>query len=143
MELYQKKYLKYKEKYLKLKHQIGGNNFRCQVLDLLPFGQASTSERFMVDIRVYDKRPIPLELEIKHSDKTLNYVAFVHFNNEFPLHRIKWNLIFKHDKDQKILNRNADIFDKYEDDNRDEIIRTAIAEFKKTYPSFQPEKTWM
>jgi len=123
---YEQKYLKYKQKYLDLKKQIAGGKFRGVAR---PGYAVNTSEKFLIDVLIYGE--LPAGVVTAHYDKTENYVAFVAFNNSYPKCTINWNI--------SPLSRAYD----YIKQNEKEIIDTAIKVFKATYPTYQPEKTWL
>jgi hypothetical protein len=132
--MYYKKYLKYKQKYLDLKEQIGGNKFTATVIRNTM--QGHHSKMFVIDVHIHGK--FPKELKTKHHDKTLNYVAFVAFVHQNEKCDLVWNLEVKDFENDT----HYDILEKYKETNQEEIINLAIQEFKMAFPTYQPEKTW-
>ena len=142
---YQKKYLKYKNKYLFVKNQIGGLN--AVAIDTMG---SSTPEKFTIDIRIYDT--FPPELKTKHFLKSFNYVANVSFQNNIKTCVITWNIEVNIDFSLKVEPGNEedikrkrffDVLANYKDNNEKKFIAEAIEKFKQTYPSFQPGKKWL
>jgi hypothetical protein len=142
---YQKKYLKYKNKYLFVKNQIGGLN--AVAIDAI---SRSTPEKFVIDIQIYDT--LPPELTIQHFDKSNKYVALVTFQNDNETYVIDWNIKVNIDLSLNVepgseedikIKRFFDVEANYIKNNEEKIITSAIIKFKQTYPSFQPGKKWL
>ena len=145
---FQQKYLKYKKKYLDLKKQVGGNKFRAVVSDLLERSGGSTPDKFLIDVEIYGV--IPPELKTSNHDKSLNYVAYVHFNYENIKCNINWNIEADIDlriepepgnKEDQYRDKLLDIEDNYKSENEKEIIDTATKAFNEFFSSLQVEKS--
>ncbi len=107
-------------------------DFRAVVRNAL--NRAATAQDFVIDVLIYDDH-IPPELKIFYK----NHVAMVIFNHENPRYVMDWNIEPKDYRNEKY----REILNEYKDNNKQKIIDLAIIEFKKKYPLFQPEKTWV
>lgn len=89
---------------------------------------------FLVDVLIYGK--FPSEFQTAHYDKSINYIAFVSFADNYSRCSISWNLDPKKLENYKMLHD-------YMENNEKEIINTAIKAFKQECPSLQPNKSWV
>lgn len=99
-----------------------------------PAKKINSPEDFIIDVQIYGG--FPPELQTSHYDKSLNYVAFVAFSDNYSNCTVSWNLEPKNAEHYNFL------FD-YIETNKKEIIDTAIKAFKERYPTFQPNKAWL
>ena len=134
-KIYQKKYLKYKKKYLNFLNQIGGKPFHIKFVNAIT--GAITGANFIIDAHIYDVE-FPKDLQPNHHDKRNNYVAMITFAYNNDNYSLSWNLA---PKDYSNVDQYL-ILEKYKNDNKETIITTAITKFKETYRHLQPEKSW-
>jgi hypothetical protein len=132
-KIYQKKYLKYKKKYLNFLNQIGGRPFNINFLNA---GTNMTDAEFIIDAYIYDEN-YPVDLQPRHHDKSNKYVATITFAYNNDKYFLRWNL------EPKVINKEQfHILQKYKSDNEETIITTAITKFKETYKHLRPDKSW-
>ena len=140
------KYLKYKNKYLKLKEQIGGDKFKTVIKHFT--SRNINQNSISIDIIVFIYGEYPSELKISNLDESQDYIASINFSNKEPSitwnleANINWSVDSKSSEGIKKMETIFKIGDDYKEQNKNEIIDIAIKAFKKAYPSFKLEKSW-